>query len=690
MAKGKLTLTNLPNWLLTLLFLIAVIGQNIFIILVVIFIGAIIYFQLSKSKNEKKDYIKKQVYDTRKVNNKKRNYNNPDQIYNKEYCYGELLHFEHEKVDFSQNNLKEVGVLKISKNIVSFGSLSRIGYLELNSKSDRLKILPELEQRIKVTGLTSYLPYHKYDEDFFTNYFDFTPTESGAKAYIDFMNTESYHSFRYNISSKNKTYRNHEYSYNNFKIDDNGVIHGSLIILKTKYLNNAKFLKKIAKVKIIMGDLCLPKSANIFKSIKKINGNVDLAFHEIEVDSKIKHNQELDLESLEEIGGNLRVYGRIKSFGKLEKVGRTLSLRNAFFDDFENIKSIGKNLLLFNEDKKRFNVFPDVSGKIMSYKNRTNKIPIEQNKLFDNPHLKSKKLGDPEKFEIWEQKLMRTVFANEYEKAFKIFEKLTKSTHKYSGRPFLYSFSDILPFLFFQKKINRNLLNARLLMSISANKYLTQIGIDNIQKVIPLIDEEIKNIAIEKFDFINYNSLDKFYKSNIKQINSSKEYKIDDKEWHKLNEESLIFHKSEEKYLEELIVELEEKIFREVFREAENRYRESVGLIRVGEGWISELLLFNRLKERFPNEEIIRHARLDWLGRQHLDIYLPKHNIGIEYQGLQHYKPIEFFGGEEAFIKNQERDARKKRLCEENECKLIYVDPDYELDDVTNTLKELI
>lgn len=35
----------------------------------------------------------------------------------------------------------------------------------------------------------------------------------------------------------------------------------------------------------------------------------------------------------------------------------------------------------------------------------------------------------------------------------------------------------------------------------------------------------------------------------------------------------------------------------------------------------------------------------------------------IEFNGQQHYKPIEFFGGEEAFEAQKERDARKDEYC---------------------------
>ena len=68
-----------------------------------------------------------------------------------------------------------------------------------------------------------------------------------------------------------------------------------------------------------------------------------------------------------------------------------------------------------------------------------------------------------------------------------------------------------------------------------------------------------------------------------------------------------------------------------------------------------------------------RQKKFDWLGLQSLDFYLPKYSIGIECQGRQHFI-------DEAFISNtketlnirKERDERKKKLCDENNIKLIY------------------
>ena len=76
------------------------------------------------------------------------------------------------------------------------------------------------------------------------------------------------------------------------------------------------------------------------------------------------------------------------------------------------------------------------------------------------------------------------------------------------------------------------------------------------------------------------------------------------------------------------------------------------------------------------NIEFIEHCNkrvLQWLENQHLDFYLPKLNIGIECQGIQHYKCDSFFGKNGKFELIKKRDKKKKILCEENNVKLIYI-----------------
>ena len=64
--------------------------------------------------------------------------------------------------------------------------------------------------------------------------------------------------------------------------------------------------------------------------------------------------------------------------------------------------------------------------------------------------------------------------------------------------------------------------------------------------------------------------------------------------------------------------------------------------------------------------------KFQWLGQQKLDFYLPDYNIAIECQGKQHFKPVEYFGGDKTFIRGQELDKRKYNLCKENNVKLLY------------------
>lgn len=53
------------------------------------------------------------------------------------------------------------------------------------------------------------------------------------------------------------------------------------------------------------------------------------------------------------------------------------------------------------------------------------------------------------------------------------------------------------------------------------------------------------------------------------------------------------------------------------------------------------------------------------------DFYLYDYNILIEYDGLQHSQPVEFFGGENAFLYRQNNDAIKTKYCQDNNINLI-------------------
>lgn len=106
-----------------------------------------------------------------------------------------------------------------------------------------------------------------------------------------------------------------------------------------------------------------------------------------------------------------------------------------------------------------------------------------------------------------------------------------------------------------------------------------------------------------------------------------------------------------------------------------------------------EISLF--LKEN--NIEFEEQKKFDWLGTKSLDFYLPEYNTAIECQGIQHFKPIEYFGGEDGFRSGLERDKFKLSLCTENNIKILYysnntvdIPDDWELYEIIRTKEELL
>jgi very-short-patch-repair endonuclease len=55
------------------------------------------------------------------------------------------------------------------------------------------------------------------------------------------------------------------------------------------------------------------------------------------------------------------------------------------------------------------------------------------------------------------------------------------------------------------------------------------------------------------------------------------------------------------------------------------------------------------------------------------DFYIPKYNMCIEYDGEQHFKPIEFLGGEEGLKQRQQNDKIKTNFCRSNNIKLLRI-----------------
>ena len=125
-----------------------------------------------------------------------------------------------------------------------------------------------------------------------------------------------------------------------------------------------------------------------------------------------------------------------------------------------------------------------------------------------------------------------------------------------------------------------------------------------------------------------------------------------------------------QRWFEDLALYDEKDGFRTNWRLERTRIRTKLtaeGIIKPK--WKHELSLFYAVREHFP--DVLYQYRPEWLGRQSLDLYIPSLRTAIEYQGIQHYFPVDFFGGEEALAQRRELDLQKRQLCEQNEVRLI-------------------
>ena len=104
-------------------------------------------------------------------------------------------------------------------------------------------------------------------------------------------------------------------------------------------------------------------------------------------------------------------------------------------------------------------------------------------------------------------------------------------------------------------------------------------------------------------------------------------------------------------------------------------------------GWKLEEEITKFLEDN--NITYIRQKRFKWLGQQSLDVYIPSANIAIECQGIQHFKPINYFGGIKAFKYRKKLDKQKSVLCQKNGVKLLYYS-NKQMDENIITDKEII
>lgn len=82
-----------------------------------------------------------------------------------------------------------------------------------------------------------------------------------------------------------------------------------------------------------------------------------------------------------------------------------------------------------------------------------------------------------------------------------------------------------------------------------------------------------------------------------------------------------------------------------------------------GEKKIAEYLLLNNI---YFQRQVSFNALKGDKNLLKFDFYLPKHKLLIEYDGIQHYKAIDYFGGKNKFLKQKEYDKKKINFAIKN------------------------
>ncbi len=101
-----------------------------------------------------------------------------------------------------------------------------------------------------------------------------------------------------------------------------------------------------------------------------------------------------------------------------------------------------------------------------------------------------------------------------------------------------------------------------------------------------------------------------------------------------------------------------------------------------------ELLISKILKEHGINYE----SQKTFAGCKdkrllHFDFYLPEHNLCIEYDGEQHFKSFNYFGGALKLEKTKNRDKIKTEYCHKNNIRLLRIRYDDDAEPIV--IKEL-
>lgn len=103
-----------------------------------------------------------------------------------------------------------------------------------------------------------------------------------------------------------------------------------------------------------------------------------------------------------------------------------------------------------------------------------------------------------------------------------------------------------------------------------------------------------------------------------------------------------------------------------------------------------EILVENLLKELHYNYKTQVYIDNPYNSRNFIaDFFIKEYNTIVEYNGQQHYTPIEHFGGEIALQKQQQRDQDLRKYCQDNNINLIEIKYNQNYDSIFELLESI-
>jgi hypothetical protein len=433
-------------------------------------------------------------------------------------------------------------------------------------------------------------------------------------------------------------------------------------------------------------NLIINKSDSAIENID----NIEIVNGYVHISCKEFYSNINSLGKIKTINGDAYLrYSFISSLGDLEIVNGNLNLRDTLINDLGKLIYVKGNLFLPKRLENTIEIkYLKVEGKIKYWNDDkqwfrpTKEKTLEIEKIkeeYNNHHLYYKN--------------------GNYEKAWEIYKQYNQKV--------LNRGVNIIDIYFYEKLINKPLLEPIDIISSTGTTILNSHTIKNLEAYLSHLSNRVNSIYNEHGSYFNYF----FGKSKVdfNKINSS--FLISKKAELIFNEETFESYKSNfysetefnfrrnqlkqhfkikyvskdhfNCFVESALIER----LKHIVREEEDNFRLSLGLPKIGEGWISETELYQKIKNHYQEYTVIHHGKPKWLGRQHFDIWIPELKIAIEYQGLQHDTAVEYFGGEISFEANKKRDEVKKQLCIKNKCLLIEVRPNYDFEEIINQIR---